>query len=256
MKLLGLRTFGVLFFFSLIIFLADGTGLVNSLRSIVLAVAAPVEYSFYSARQLAVESFSFLTFWKSGEARIRNLELRIMELNATKSEAERLKIENEQLRQQLGVAALKDEKMLPATVLGLGRYLEIGAGEKEGVRVGQTAVFLNNLVGKITRVTSRTSFVLMPSDPIARVPVRIGSAYGLVSGQFNSAVIVDHLAQNEEINENDPIVTSGEGESFPPGLVVGKTGKILSSETDLFKKATVEPLFLVGRLTTVFVLVD
>ena len=256
MKTLELRTFGALFLLAVFVFLVDGTGLLDTPKSAVQVITVPIQYAVYSAKRGVGETFSFLTFWKSGEARIKNLEQRNLELSATISESAALKQENNELRKQLGAKILADRKLLPAIVLGSGRYLEIGLGTNDAVKEGQTVVYLNNLVGKIVRTTPKASFVQLPTDPQAKIPVKINKARGLVIGQFNSSMQLDRVAQTEEIAENDPILTSGEGDSFPPDLVVGKLGKIISAGTDLFKKATVLPILDYSGLETVFVLSD
>ncbi len=244
-----MKTFLILLISSVLIFFLDGRGYLNGIKGTVQIVTLPVQYSFYAAGQNVKNSFSFLTFWKSGENRIKNLELRIMELTATRNEAERLNKENKELRKQLGANISKNHVLLPAVVLGFGRYLQIGAGVNDGIKEGMTVVYLDNLVGKIIRVLPRSSFVQLFTDPQAKIPVKINKARGLVSGQFNSSQILDRVGQNEEINPGDLIFTLED-------LVVGKVDKIISQQTDIFKKALVLPALNYSELTTVFVIND
>lgn len=244
-----MRTFLALLFLCLIIFFLDGRGYLNGVKGAVQIVTLPVQYSFFAAGQNVKNSFSFLTFWKSGEARIKNLELKNLELQAAKNEAERLSKENKELKKQLGVNLFRDRVLLPATVLGVDRYLQIGAGINDGVKEGATVIYLDNLVGKIIRVLPRSSFVMLPTDPQTKIPVKIKESKGLISGQFNSSQILDRVGQNEEINTGDLIFTLED-------LVVGKVDKIISQQTDIFKKATVKPVLNYADLTTVFVIND
>lgn len=251
-----MKIFLILLISSVLIFLLDGRGYLNGVKGVVQIVTLPVQYSFFAAGQNIRNGFSFLTFWKSGENRIKNLELRIMELAAAKNEAERLKKENKELKKQLGVNIFKDRVLSPVTVLGFDRYLQIGAGINDGAKEGMTVVYLDNLVGKIIRTTLRSSFVMLPTDPQSKIPVKIDNSRGLVSGQFNFSEILDRVGQNEEINTDDLILTSGEAENFPADLVVGKVDKIISQQTDIFKKATVKLILNYSDLTTVFVIND
>lgn len=244
-----MKLFLILLISSVLIFFLDGRGYLNGVKGAVQIVILPVQYSFFAAGQNVKNSFSFLTFWKSGENRIKNLELRNMELAAAKNEADRLEKENKELKKQLGVNITKSHILLPAPVLGLDRYLQIGAGTNDGVKEGMMVVYLDNLVGKIIRVLPRSSFVQLAIDPQAKIPVKTGKARGLVSGQFNSSQILDRVAQNEEINTGDLIFT-------PEDLVVGKVDKIISQQTDIFKKATVLPVLDYSELTTVFIIND
>ncbi|MBI3558872.1 rod shape-determining protein MreC [Candidatus Gottesmanbacteria bacterium] len=244
-----MKTFLILLISSFLIFFLDGKGYLNGVKGTVQIITLPVQYSFFAAGQNIKNSFSFLTFWKSGEARIRNLELRNLELGAAKNEAERLEKENKELKKQLGANISKNHVLLPAPVLGLDRYLQIGVGINDGVKEGMIVVYLDNLVGKIIRVLPRSSFVMLPTDPQSKIPVKIKEARGLVSGQFNSSQILDRVGQNEEINLGDLIFTLED-------LVVGKVDKIISQQTDIFKKAIVKPILNYSDLTTVFVIND
>ncbi|MCL4398116.1 rod shape-determining protein MreC [Patescibacteria group bacterium] len=253
---LRLRTFLALFGATILIYFLDGMAFLNPLKSIVQTVTMPIQYSVYTSSQSAQDIFSFLTFWRSGEARIKNLEQRNAELLAAKNEADALRKENNELRAQLGVKPLAEHQLLPAIVLGNGRYLEVGVGINDGVTPGQTVIYLNNLVGSIVKVTPKTSFVQLPTDPQAKIPAKINQARGLIIGQFNSSMMLDRVAQTEDIAQNDLVLTSGEGGTFPPDLVVGKLGKIESAETDLFQKGEVVPAVDYQNLTTVFVIMD
>ncbi|MBI3887817.1 rod shape-determining protein MreC [Candidatus Microgenomates bacterium] len=254
MKTLELRTFSALFLIAIFIFLVDNLGLLYLPKSALQFVILPVQYTFVSAKKSGEETFSFLTFWRSGEARIKNLEQRNRELQLFESQVKLLRAENDSLRTQLGVKPTKDRKTLPAVVLGNGRYLEIGVGANDGVVEGQNVVYAGNLVGIIVRVNPRSSFVQLPIDPQSRIPVKVNKARGLSSGQFNSSIMLDRVAQTEDFSVGDFVYTSGDENKFDAGLVVGKVTKIVSVETDLFRKAEIVPLINYSELSTVFVL--
>ena len=247
MKTLEVRTFLALFFLSISIFLLDGQDFLNLPKSALQLVTNPIQYTLYSAKGGLGDTFSFLTFWKSGEARIKNLELRNLELIYMEPQVAIQKKENADLRAQLGVKTLVSQKAVPAPVLGLDRYLEIGLGSNDNIKEGQTVVYLTNLVGKIIRVTPRTSFVQLPTDPQSMLPAKINTVSGLVVGQFNSSMVLDRVAQTEDISEGNFVLTTD-------NLIIGKISKITSLETDLFKRGEIQPLITYSDLTTVFVL--
>lgn len=253
MKIFGRKTFLTLLFFSVLIFFLDTRGVLDGPKNIIQTVTVPVQYSLYSTKLGIEELFSFLTFWKSGENRIKNLELRIMELAGADARAKSLERENSELRRQLGATPKVITKLLPATVLGKDRYLEIAVGLNDGVKENMAVIYENNLLGRIVKTTPKVSFVQTLSDPQSKVPVKVETARGMVFGQFNSSIILDRIAQTENIVGTNYIFSSGEGESFPPDLVIGKVGKILGKETDLFQTAEVLPLVNLNNLTTVFV---
>ena len=87
-------------------------------RFVATTVSAPIEHFLYSTKQLGLESVSFLTFWRSGEARIKNLEQRNWQLVAATARLSDLEKENQALREQLGVQIRKGQDSLVASVLG------------------------------------------------------------------------------------------------------------------------------------------
>ena len=255
MKSLNLKTFLVLVLFSLVFFAADKQKILNPIKSVSSAIIMPFQYGFYSIKLGIGESFSFLTFWRSGEARIKNLELRNLELISYEQQSKALAKENEILRKQMGVSQTAIHSTVPATVLFSGNYLLIAVGEKDTIKVGQSVVIFDNFLGKISKVNPRTAVVRLPSDPQSKTPVKIGLSSGLVSGQFNSSMSLDRIAVNEEIAVNDIVLTSGEGD-LEPNLIVGKVGDVQKIESDLFQKITVVPVVNFHELTTVFVIIN
>ncbi len=253
-----MRVLLVLLVTNLALLVLDSKGWLEPERSAAGVVTAPVIYSLYSAKLGLADFFSFVTFWKSGEVRIKNLEQRNLELISYENLALNLERENQELKAELGIDGkiLKTAKLLPATVLGAGQYLEINVGEKDGVREGMSVVYLGNLVGRLVRVEAHESFVQLPTDSRTKVPVKTGRISGLAVGQFNRAVLLDKVSSNEQINVSDLVVTSGEGGSYQPDLVVGKVKRIISKDTDLFIQAEVETLIDYDKLTTVFVILE
>ncbi len=259
MDKVGIRVFLVFVFLSLFILLLDSRGDLVFIRNASSFAIKPVGFLTSGISDSISESFSFLTFWKSGEVRIKNLEQRNLELQVKALRADDLERENKALRSQLGVKTLVNYKMLPARVLGLGRFLIIGVGESQGVKTGQTVVYKNDLVGIVSRATSQIAYVKLPTDTNSKIPVRVEASEtikGLLFGQFNSSIIIDQVVQTDKLSENQSVFTTGEDEKIVPGLLVGRVGKITSKETDLFKKAEVKQVFNYGKLDTVFVILN
>lgn len=256
MKAINFKLFFAALGLSLSVFVLDNFHLLDSVKSVGQAAALPVQFGLYNAFKGLGETFSIITFWRSGESRIKNLELRVAELAGAAAQKEALERENEILRRQLGVPALVKYKLLPAAVLGKSRFLEINAGYINGVKEGQSVIFQDNFVGKIARTTPRASFVLLPTDPDSKIPARVGKITALVIGQFNSNMLLTRVAQDEEIFPEQLVVTSGEGESAAAGLLIGKIKTVRGGQTDLFKEAELTSFLDATKLSTVFVILD
>lgn len=229
--------------------LLDFSGFLNPVKSIAQIIFLPAESAAHSVSSGLTDTFSFFTFWRSGEARIKNLEQRNLELLAKANQATALATENVNLRAQLGVKSPAAKTLLPAKILGENRYLSLNVGSVDGVAVNMPVVYLDNYLGRIIKVTPRNSFVEPPSDAAAKIPAKVGingTVRGLISGQFNSSIILDHVSQDEDIKVTDQVFTED-------GLLIGTIQSINSQDSDLFKQATVRPAVDPIRLPTVFV---
>jgi len=251
-----MEKFVLYIFLTVLVFLLDKTALITPLKNLAQTALAPGQSLIYQAKTGVVEGLSVLTFWRSGENRIKNLEQRLSEAQILAARAKALEEENRVLRQQLRVTNLPSSKALAARVLGLSRDLEIGVGASDGVKTGQMVVVGEILVGRVRLVSDHVSYVQLPIDPQAKIPAKVNRARGLVTGRFNSSVVLEKVAQNEEIQQGDLVLTSGEGEGYQPDLVIGKIATINNSQTDLFKSADVNPLVGYKNLSLVFVLSD
>lgn len=256
MQRTGYRLLLALVFASLLLFFADRQNAFYWPRFGVQIVVNPVERGLYSAKVFLFDSVSFLTFWRSGEERIKNLEQRNWELTSKQVVLESLLRENEAMRKQLGTSVPQGKKLLPAPVLGMNQVMEIGVGSNERVRKGMSVTLAGNLVGRVDRVLPHSAMIMMPTDGYSRIPVAIGSVRAVAVGSFGSKITLEKVGQTDQIQVEDLVVTSGEGDSYYPGLVVGRIAKITGKETDLFRQAEVVPLLDFAKLGTVFVVTN
>ncbi len=258
MKSLQLKTLLIFLLLSLGLVFLDSQRLLEAPKSFLQIVTIPVQGGINLIKNSLGETFSFVTFWKSGEARVRNLEQRNLELVGYKAQFDLLKIENEELLKQLSDSRQKvaGKNLLPATVLGVSRYLEIAALGQEGLKEGQSVIYLSNLVGRVAKVSGRVGYVQLPTDSQSKILAKVGAVRGLVVGQFNSGVKLTQIAQNEDIGKDDLVLTSGEGGTYLPDLIIGKVAQTQDNQAGLFKEAVLTALVDYAKLTTVFVILE
>ena len=133
----------------------------------------------------------------------------------------------------------------------------INRGSADGVQVGMVVVSTKgSLMGKVTDVTSRFSFVRLITDTQSRVSAEIlgTGADGSVKGTPNRGLSLD-LAQGE-IQVGDQVLTAGLGGGFPRGLPIGLVTSVTGTSQDLYRKVTVEPFVRVGTAENVLVRTD
>ncbi|MFC1701127.1 rod shape-determining protein MreC [Pseudomonadota bacterium] len=223
-----------------------------------------------SAMELAVEPVFILVGWPS-EA-LQALELRTRERGD-------LIAENQQLVQQLlkvsgslqTQAALTQENKRLRDLLGATRgrsYLFqfaemirvdldpfshkvwINRGIDEGVVNGQAVIDGLGIVGQVEDVHRHSSSVRLISDPDHALPVQINRtglrtvAYG--SGE-TSHLLMPNVPLQADVSPGDVIITSGLGDRFPPGFLVGEVERVERAGGETFATVIVRPFAALDR---------
>ena len=181
------------------------------------------------------------------------LENKVQETDSIKAKNAELEDEVEKLRKTLDLnQTLSQDAYLNATVVNrnLGYWyntITIDKGSKNGVEVDMPVVVSEGLIGKVSKVTNFNSTVkLLTSDDInTKISVKIKgdgtNVYGLLSGydKKTGAFIVEGIADNTEIKKGSMVLTTGMGDIFPSGILVGKVSKITKDNFDLARTVEV-----------------
>ncbi|MDO8644466.1 MAG: rod shape-determining protein MreC, partial [bacterium] len=171
--------------------------------------------------------------------------------------------ENERLRDLQGWQNRSTWKSLSARVIGYdslasSRILTIDRGTKDGLKRRQPVISKEGLVGQIYRVSSKTSQVLLLTDPSSQIDVRSdrSRARGLIRGFLTKTKLdrddfvgrLAYLERSQEIQVGDLMVTSGLNDLFPKGIPVGDVSSVKVRDEDVFQEAIIEPKVNIGRL--------
>lgn len=179
------------------------------------------------------------------------------ELENQVNENEKYKIENEELKKQLeDMKKLLDinEIISEYTYLNanvVSRNLDywhdtiiINKGEYDGVTKDMPVVIGNNLIGKIISTTTFNSTVrlLTATDVIEKISIKIKNGddyvYGILNGynKDTKTYTIEGISQNTSIKNDSIVTTTGMGDIFPAGIVIGK---ITGVNTDTFDLSNV-----------------
>lgn len=99
----------------------------------------------------------------------------------------------------------------------------VNRGSKDGIELGMAVMDKSYLIGKVVEVSFTSSRVLLLSDLNSKVPVDImpNNIQSILSGTGEDTGIIQYTRQQELI-ENDAIVfTSGAGGLFKSGIPIG-----------------------------------
>jgi rod shape-determining protein MreC len=207
-----------------------------------------------------------------------------------RSDAERLEQENEALRQQIAQARLDKREFarlkdllkyrsgprFPEGYDGIatsvisrpaGAYAQaivIAAGSKDGIDVDDPVVTQDGLVGRVSRVSSRTAKVTLLNDDqsaVSALDVATDAAGIIRPGQGPRAPLrLDRVPKEAEISLHDTIVTAGWRSQrlssiYPRGILIGRVTSVGRTDTDLYTQVQVTPFADLGALEAVLVLV-
>lgn len=152
-----------------------------------------------------------------------------------KAEIEKSKIyqdDNEKLRSLLNLTKKIKKKSIPAEVCGRDisdwffRF-EINKGSKQGVKKDMIVISDFGLVGQVVSVNVNTSIVRTIMHNQSLIPVYIveSGAFAMLDGEGDKSCSLRYIYNSSLLESGQLVVTSGLGDVYPEGLVIGTTLK-------------------------------
>jgi rod shape-determining protein MreC len=191
----------------------------------------------------------------------REMKAELRRLRPLGSRLKELLLENRRLHRLLNIPVDPAYLRIATRVVGdsssaFARSLLINAGRVDGVVVNSIVVVPEGLVGRVVRVGSHTSLVLTLLDLNSRIPVLVQRTRerGIAAGFNGHRLQLEFVSKLADIQVGDMIVTSGTGEGFPKGLVVGRVAALTSGGSGLFRQVTVMPVVDFNRAEEVMLL--
>jgi rod shape-determining protein MreC len=202
----------------------------------------------------------------------------IGDLQEIRDQNRALRLENEQLRNQLvqleadkeriaqleaalGIAdARPDEQLVFANVVNrqatpFTETISIDRGSGDGMRVGMIVLSAQGtLIGSVTEVFRDRSFVRTIRDSRSRVASQVieTGVEGVVSGTANRELRLQ-LAQGA-VTVGETVVTSALSGRFLPNIPIGKVTAVSGSPQDLSPTVTIDPSVRIADVSTVIVI--
>jgi len=184
------------------------------------------------------------------------LELRkkVKEYDLTVAEMNELEKENKELKKLLDIdTTLSEYSYLNATVVNrnIGYWyntITIDKGSSSGINKNIAVITSDGLIGKVIKTTNFTSTIkLLTSDEIdSKISVKIKIEdkyiYGLLTSykKEENLFIIEGISDSMEIPVNSLVTTTGMGDIFPSGILIGKVKRVATDNFDLAKIVEVE----------------
>ena len=197
----------------------------------------------------------------------RNFLSDVTHLGRTRNQIEKLKADNDALRQALlnrkvadaEIKQLKNVldlagkggfKVVSAKVISQGsstsftQTITIDAGINSGIRSNMTVISGFGLVGVVKVAYSNSAVVQLASDPAFRVGARIAGSQqiGILSGQGTRKGVLQLLDNTTEVKVGDVILARGSntGRPFVPGVPIGEVTSVDNSAGAVTQTADVK----------------
>ena len=197
----------------------------------------------------------------------RNFLSDVTHLGRTRNQIEKLKADNDALRQALLNRKVADAelnqlksvldlagnggfKVVGAKVISQGastsftQTITIDAGSKSGIHTNMTVISGFGLVGVVKIAYANSAVVQLASDPSFRVGARIAGSQqiGILSGQGTRKGVLQLLDNTTEVKVGDAILARGSnnGRPFVPGVPIGEVTSVDNSAGAVTQTADVK----------------
>lgn len=170
--------------------------------------------------------------------------------------------ENVRLREMLGITKRSNLKLQLASVIGRDptnffNILILDKGFENSVKKDMAVINNYGVIGKVILSGQKSSKVILLIDSncnISAIDTR-SRVYGVVSGTGSSICVMKFVSSQDDVKVGDTIISSGEGEIFPKGFLIGRVIKVEKTKDELMLDIYVKPAANLSILEEVFVVI-
>ena len=172
-------------------------------------------------------------------------------------------VENQRLREQLGLASRRPSALRPVEVLALtGEPIPsaatLSAGERHGVRVGDVVIERDGLVGRVTEVYPTLSRATLLTEPNNAVACEVESAGVMGVLHYVTTprprLVLTGLSFTDTVRVGQRVITSGLSRHYPRALPVGTIARVNRDAGGFTQDIEVAPAVRLSKLRHAFVI--
>ena len=189
---------------------------------------------------------------EQAQTNLKAAELKVLQQSVRSQQVEQLQIENQNLRQLMGLQSSMAVTSQTAEVLfdvpdPYNQRIVIDRGQLKNVALGSPVIDAGGVVGQVTRVYPLTSEVTLLTDKDQSIPVlnsRTG-ARNITSGDVLAGqpmIEIKFVPASADVEVGDLLTTSGIDGVYPPGLQVARISQIERRVDISFARIHASPL--------------
>ncbi len=218
-------------------------------RDVLYAAYNPI----YALASYPVLSREWLNQQTKSEAQLRRentaMQAELLQARVRLQKLSELSAENNRLRGLLDTPLIIDGRMQIAEVIGtdadpLRHIIIINRGSADQLKIGQTVLDDQGIMGQIINVYPHSARVMLLSDKEHSISVRLERTgmRAIVSGTGDLGQLkMDYVATSANIKVGDKVFSSGLGEHFPAGYLVGTVSEVSRHNSGEFAEIDVVP---------------
>ena len=244
-------------------------GTADPLSNIVNTVTSPVRGGIAAAADWVESVYAYVFRYGELEDELNALRTQVGKLQEEVRQGEEAVRENEQLRELLEFQTRRRElttepaKVTARSTSNWESTLTLSKGTTSDIQAGDCVITQTGaLVGVVSEVGvnwSTVSTIINTDTEMGGIVTRTYSA-GVLEGDFSlmnqGRLKLNYLPEEAQLVSGDEVLTSGRGEVFPAGLLVGKVEGVFNDPSGQTRYAVVEPAVTLDNLIEVFVIKD
>ena len=239
---------------------------VNWIGNLISIPFTSVEKLFSYAGQQIEEGVNLFSDVEKLRSENKVLKENIDRLNSERDEYQRLKTENDDLK---NVLKMKDQlagyEFEGANVIAkdAGNFFNIfltDKGSTQGISYNMPVITSKGLVGKVSAsqpFSSKIISIIEDGSSVSAIIKKTGDVV-ILKGDLKLAkeglCRLEYIPSDVDLAQGDDIITSGLGGIYPKGITIGTVKEVRTGESDLDRYAIIEPAVDLKRLSQVVIL--
>lgn len=242
-------------------------GQASVLSNVVGVIATPFRSGISAVQDWAADVSRYVLHKDEMEQQIADLEQQVADLEQQVRDNEEAQRENQQLRELLNLQqkrrdfVFESARVTARSSTNWESTLTLSKGSSTGVEAGDCVITETGvLVGVVSTVGTNwctVSTVINTDIEMGGIVSRTYSA-GVLEGDFalmrQGKLKLSYLSDTAQMVTGDEVVTSGKGDVYPSGLVVGQIAGVFTDASGMSRYAEVVPVVDLDSLVEVFII--
>lgn len=233
----------------------------NLLQTIIIEGLSPLEKAIVTSKNSVIGLWNRYIYLINVRKENQTLKRMINRLKEENNRYRETVMANIRLEKLLDFKEKIPVPMVPAQVVSWDpstwfRTIIVDKGIRDGIKRNMPVVNSDGIIGRIMQSSSHYSKVLLIIDPNSAIDsiVQRTRARGILEGTGGGDCELKYFSKNDDVREDDRIVSSGLGGIFPKGLALGEVTKVKRGNSEMFQQVKVRPSVDFAKLEEVLVI--